>query len=473
MGPIDYSSQLNAVPSPADSFLQGFQGFNAVRQANFQQQQQQLQLAQQQQLQQDLAGISQNPTPDAIAKLSVKYPQLSEQFKRSYDMLNQQQQEAKLNSAVPVYAALQSGRPDLAAQKLRDTAAAMQNSGQADDAKRTLAWADLIENHPEQAKLSSGLLLSSVMGPDKFASTFASLGQEGRAQDKAPADLRTANAEATIKEAAAAVAPQTEAQKLQTGALNNANTLSQINERAARLGLDKDKLTTDTQIKLTELNQKFGVLPDDARKLVNDSALTAVSSEQQVQQYQQLAGQIDALGGSWGMGSGAHEWLKRATGNEDAVSALKREYTRMASQGVIKLLPPGPASDKDIANAKEGIPNANASPEVMASYLRGIAKLSAYDAVLNNAKAEWAGAVQHLGRAKTDITIDGTKVPAGTTFNEFARTYLATKADALNSAAQVSNRGYMRYASPAGQPGAPAAPPIPPGQLGSGTYGMP
>lgn len=458
MDPINYSID---VQTPFQAALAGYQGGAAIRNDQLQQQQQQLALQQQQVQQQTLQRLMANPNPTAkdYSDATLLIPGMKDQFKQAWDMRNTDQQQNDLSHVAQVYAALKSSQPDVAAQLLRDRAAAMLNSGRPDEARNAQTMASVAEESPELVKSIIGMKLASIPGGDKVITGASGLGAEQRASDKAPADVRTANAEASIKEATAAVAPQSEAQKLQTSVWNNANTKSQIEERAARLGLDKDRLTSETQLKLMELQQKFGQLPDDARKLVNDSALTAVSSEQQVQQYQQLAGQIDALGGSWGAGSGAHEWLKRTTGNEDAVSALKREYTRIAAQGVMKLLPPGPASDKDIANAKEGIPNANASPEVMASYLRGMAKLSAYDAVLNNAKAEWVGAVQHLGRAPKDIEIDGTKVPAGSTFNDFARTYLATKADALNAAATVGGRGYMRFAlPPSAAPAAPAAP---------------
>jgi hypothetical protein len=239
--------------------------------------------------------------------------------------------------------------------------------------------------------------------------------------------------------------------------LENKELISKAADRYARLGLDIDTFTTGTKIKIAELRQKFGELPDDARKLVNEGAVTAAGAEQAVAQYADLAQKIDGLGGSWGAGSTAHEFLKRATGSEDAISGLKREYTRMASTGVLKLLPPGPASDKDVALAREGIPNANSSPEVMASYLRGMAKLSSYDAAFNNAKSEWVGAVKHLGTAKTDIEIDGVKVPAGTTFNAFARQFIEKKADQSYNAAITQRRSYMRFAKPTAD--APSAQP--------------
>lgn len=461
-GPYDYS--LGNIPDPSQSFLQGLQTGNGIQQLQVQQQQQQAAIAQQQQQAKVINSLisKPNPTADDYARATLVVPGLREHFKQSWDMHNTEQQQSSLAEIGQVHAALTAGQPQYAVDLLRNRATALKNSGgPPEQIQAAENMASVIEQNPAFARSITGMKLASIPGGDKVLTNLGTLGQEDRAAAKAPADLRTANAGATVKEAEASVALPAAQEDLRTKIWGNANTKSQIEDRAARLGLDKDKLTTETQLKLTELNQKLGQLPDDARKLVNESAVTAVASEQAVTQYQDLAGRLDALGGSWGSGAGssAGEWLARATGNEDAVSAMKREYTRMASQGVIKLLPPGPASDKDIAIAKEGIPNANASPTVVASYLRGMAKLSAYDAVLNNAKAEWGGAVQHLGKTKTDIEIDGVKVPAGATFSDFARQYLAKKADALNAAATIPTRGYMKYAAPA----APAAPVTPPG----------
>ena len=457
MDPINYSVD---VATPFQSMMAGYQGGAAIRNDQLQQQQQAQAIAQQQQQRATLQALMSNPNPTAkdFSNATMLIPGMKDQFKQAWDMRNTDQQQNDLSHTSQVYAALQGGQPDIAAKILTDRAAALKASGNAEDAQHAETMAGVIQAHPELAKTMVGMQLASIPGGDKVINGASGLGGEDRAQNEEPAKQAALDAEARIKGAAAATAPQTEAQKLQASIWGNANLKSQIQERAARLGLDQDRLTSETQAKILELNQKFGQLPDDARTLVNSSSLAATSSEQQVQQYQSLASKIDALGGSWGAGSSAKEFFKRATGNEDGISALKREYTRMASQGVIKLLPPGPASDKDIENAKAGIPDANASPDVMSSYLRGMSKLSAYDAVLNNAKAEWVGQVQHLGRAKTDIVVDGTQVPAGTTFNDFARSYLASKADALNAAATVGGRGYMRFAlPPSGANAAPAA----------------
>lgn len=450
MAPIDYRID---VQTPFQAALQGYQAGAGIRDDQFKQQQQQAALAQQQQMQQDIAAVTANPNAGArdYAALTLKYPALKDQFKQAWDMSGKDQQAGKLDLASRAYAALSAGRPDVAEQLMRDRAAAMRNSGAPEqDVKAQEMWADLIKASPEQARHIGGLMLSSVMDPDKFASTFGTLGDQGRSADKAPAEIRAAEAGAAIKEAEASNAPT-------AAALSNADVRSRIADRAGRLALDRDKLTSDVEMELYRLKQKAGELDGDAKKLINESAVQAVGSTQSAQQMLDLADRVDqtARAGNWGAGMKFREYAKQQLGTEDYVSQLKREYTRIATSGVLRLLPPGPASDKDIQLAREGVPDSSSDPALITSYLRGLAKLQQYDAAASSAKAEWVNAVGHLGKPKTDIEVDGIKVPAGSTYVDFSRQFLQRRADemaARQATQQLQSRGYMRFAQP--QPGA-------------------
>lgn len=197
MNPIDYSSAFGDSQGPLQAFNQALAGGLGIRQNVMQQEQKQLAFDRQKQFQTDVAQLGANPTPQGIARLSVIYPEHAEQFKKSFDMLAPEQQKAKISAVIPVYAAIQSGRPDVAVAKLRETADAMDGSGQKDEAARTRAMAELIEQHPETGSTTTGLLLASAMGPDKFAETFGKLGSESRAIAEAPADLAQKKALAT------------------------------------------------------------------------------------------------------------------------------------------------------------------------------------------------------------------------------------------------------------------------------------
>jgi hypothetical protein len=174
--PYDYTSQFGGNQSPAASFLGGLEAGTKVAGLQQQQQARDLALQRQQQMQSELATLSRNPSPQAIAAMSVKYPELSEQFKRSYDMMAPEAQRNDLSHMAQVYSAVQTGRSDLAVQMLANRAQALENSGAPAaqiQAARTMAqW---VQQHPESFRASSGLMLASALGPEKFASTFETL----------------------------------------------------------------------------------------------------------------------------------------------------------------------------------------------------------------------------------------------------------------------------------------------------------
>jgi hypothetical protein len=199
--PFNYS--LN-VPDPTQSVMAGVQNAVGMSQAMAQRDaltaqtaEKQAALEAQKAMQADLAQISQNPTPAAIASAMVKYPQLSEGFKRTYDVLNTEQQGARVNQASQVYAAMQAGKPDIAKTLLSEQAAAARNSGNEKDAKAAETLAQLIDLHPETATTSTGLFLSAAMGPEKFTENFSKLEGERRTAALAPSTLTEAQAKAS------------------------------------------------------------------------------------------------------------------------------------------------------------------------------------------------------------------------------------------------------------------------------------
>lgn len=204
MGPIDYTTQ---VQSPFQAALQGFQAGAGIKDVLDQRalaEQQRLQQEQARlQMQQDLAKLTSNPNVSAsdYAAMVLRYPQLKDQFKQSWEALNESQRQNKLDQGTRAYAAIQSGRPEIAEQLFRDRAAAARNSGAEEDAKQAETMAELIKVSPGTALTTVGLNIASYLGPDKFAETFGKLGAEQRAAEQAPGALRKVNADATKAEA--------------------------------------------------------------------------------------------------------------------------------------------------------------------------------------------------------------------------------------------------------------------------------
>jgi hypothetical protein len=126
----------------------------------------------------------------------VKYPSMSEQFKRTYDVLSAEQQKSRVDQASQVYAALESGQPDMAQRILKEQAVAYRNSGMEKEAKTLDDLAEMARLSPETARTSTGLFLASAMGPEKFIETFTKLQSERREADLAPEQLTEAQAKA-------------------------------------------------------------------------------------------------------------------------------------------------------------------------------------------------------------------------------------------------------------------------------------
>jgi len=457
VAPIDYSLD---VKSPFETSLAGFQVGAAMREHQVQLQQREAAQQQQIQMQKDIGDLVSNPQSGAkdYAGMMLKYPQMGESFKKSWDVLGADQQKAKLEDGTQVHAALLSGRNDIASQILQGQVDAYRTSGNEKEAKAAEVFKKMIEASPESAKAVSGLMLSQAMGPDKYTASFSQLGGETRAMDVAPS-------EAAVKKAEAAnIATKLQLENT-TSSTNIANIISQIQDRSKRLALDTDKFTSEVQFKLAELNQKNGTIPEFVVKDVNVAVTDSVASAQSAETMISLADRIDKNAEALGGGTTANlgETWKKVFGSQNDLTRIRSEYTRIvtpAAMAAYKKVAAGSTSDRDIETAMAGVPSNTSDPAQMSAFLRGAAKLQVYDSVLNSAKSEWLSSVRSLGKAKTDMVIEGVEVPAGTTFLNFQDQFLKAKVkerEVESKAKVLQNRGYMKYGV-TNTPPAPVAP---------------
>ncbi len=224
-------------------------------------------------MQDDLVRVSTNPNAGAkdYAGLMTRYPQLSEHFKRSWDVLNEDQKKNKLSNFTQVYAALQTGHPEIAQKLLDQQTEAMKNSGNDADAQHTDVMSKLIGINPTAAKTNVGLMLSSITGVDKFAETFGKLGAEQRAGEQAPAELAEKEAKATKAGVDAKYAEQTALLDLEKkgwditnikediGIKKEANRIAAMNAAANREGnaLKREELGLKVQEARNSLDEKI------------------------------------------------------------------------------------------------------------------------------------------------------------------------------------------------------------------------
>lgn len=316
-GPFDYAGTFGGEQSPLQAFTQGLQSGNAMQQIQLAEQQRQLQLQQaqaaqqrQQVMQSMAAQVAQNPTPQAIAQLSIAFPEISEQVKRSYDMLSPEQQQQRLQMGTSVYSAVLAKDNANASEQLRDYATAVDNSGDKQQAAVWRNYAKLIDTHPESANLIFGNALAGIMGPEKFAAAFGAIGKEQREQQLAPVELQLKQAEAAktgaeagIKTAEATGAPEKVAltnqelkEKIETAQAQRRiadldTQIKQANSETERgkLVLERDKLQAEIGQKQQEKLQSA----QDA----SDSATMALDTIKQIKEHPGLGN----YGKSWMM----------------------------------------------------------------------------------------------------------------------------------------------------------------------------
>ena len=431
--PIDYMGMLPQVDL-GQSLLSGIQAGAAIRQVRDQRAEQERAAQMQEQYRVDTDDYFANPSAQKAAALSIKYPGQMKAIKQSWDLQSQGQRDADFGTGMKVYSALNTGRPEIAKQVLVEQITAMKNSGQ--DTSDLESILGSIDTNPQAASAAIGITLSA-MEPEKFGKA-TSFFQETQ---KTPIELRKAGAEAAKAETEAAAAGDLAVLSAQEKAENIRNVRSQIDDRTARLNADRAK------IGVVELDK-------DARKDLNAAVERSITSDNASSQMLDLATRLDKEGGGYGAFSNAGEWIKKATGNQDAMSALRKEYSRFRSQEVIKLLPPGSATERETDIIMAGFPDSSADAKSISDFLRAMSKLSQADAISQNAKSEWINEVGHTGRTKRDIVIDGVNVPAGTTFVEFNKDYTPKKIQQRSTEQnqqQIPNRSYMRHANQGAQ----------------------
>ena len=127
--------------------------------------------------QRDLVSLSQktNLQTEDLARFMIKNPGMSDNFKKTFEVLSSGQQAASMKQLSSVFAALETDNTDVAVQLLEDQKQAALNSGLPDDAKKADSMLKLIAMDPVAAKTQTAVALASILGPDKFNETYKTL----------------------------------------------------------------------------------------------------------------------------------------------------------------------------------------------------------------------------------------------------------------------------------------------------------
>lgn len=416
--PINYSG----IQSPFNLTQQIQSSYAAGAGIRNDQQAQQAQLQKQEAIKErnsELSALSANEhaTAKDYATIMTKYPQLADNMKKSYDLMDKDTQSNNMKFGTEVYAALHTGNTDLAKSMLESRRDASKNSGDDKEFATTSAYLKILEASPAAAKTTFGLALSGVAGNEKFGEIISKLGSHNRAEelqqgkiDQQGADLGKTIADTAKVEAdtVASVDSNNRAEGLQEGKIK-------------QQGADLEK--TYAQTLGTNANTKK-TLGDDRRA-------------QQLQGYKIK----DILSGIQLKGAQAYKAKKTADAKKE-VSVSNRK--RMALEAGLK---PG---TKDFNKFILKDTSAKTNVNVEKPFSEGQAKLALFSSMSDSVKPVINRLEDQLSSGDIATNLAGD--------NAFTNTFLRSEEyQQYKSAANQWGEGYIRITTGAAAPDAEVA----------------
>jgi hypothetical protein len=460
--PVNYGIDVGAV-NPAQSLMQGLQvgqGLGdalivepAVAQA--QAQKARLDMAQQQAMSADLASAK---TPQAVALLAVKYPQLADKLKVGLEGLSEQEKTARIGQAQPAYAAVLQGNTKAAADMLRRDAAAYRNSGQEREAKALEDNAALIESNPEAAKTTLGLFLASTMGPQEFEKTYGTLSMQPAKTREAEAQADVRTSEAAIKAEEAKIAAQKLAADLRLTEAQAKRLGDQSALEARRLGLEERELQERVAARLEAARRADVELSEKQQILMTDAALAAEVKGAEAAKAGEVASAFRAaerdtvsrLTNEGAIGTG-REMLSRGFGNEGPMTQARLKYMQLVDEDIQRRAKESgnKLTDEDYRQQRKLYPDPEGNFGLVAKWAEDFEQKTRRAASIDDAKAQWIAQNSGLGPAKAPMTIGGAVVGTGETLQDVMKKISQTKPTASRRSASGQRPGFAtKYEAP-------------------------
>lgn len=158
-------------------------------------------------------------------------------------------------------------------------------------------------------------------------------------------------------------------------------------------GKAEDRALRERELALKEAagvraTQKLSAGLEKALLTAQDNVVTA---QQNANEFTVLAGDFERAASAQPAGTQLKftETLKGILGTQDDVTEFRRRFNKVRLSEGLKSLPPGPATDRDVQEAFKGVPREDASPDQVASFLRGAARLARFDAGFNQFKSDF------------------------------------------------------------------------------------
>lgn len=205
------------------------------------------------------------------------------------------------------------------------------------------------------------------------------------------------------------------------------------NIAAQRLALDQQEF----EFKMQQAQEKAQQLISEAPKLsvnmekgIETAVNNATASSNSANSMSALAQQFRAEKPTTGLFGNAQNMFAKLTGSDTTLRDLRIRQNALVNSQVLKFLPPGPATDKDVEIVRQGAPTDMDNPETVARWLDAMANLERRNAQFNEFKAEWMSANGNPGQSRNGGQILGLDVKKGESLGSAVKRYMSMNTDA-------------------------------------------
>ncbi|WP_334285898.1 phage DNA ejection protein [Escherichia coli] len=205
------------------------------------------------------------------------------------------------------------------------------------------------------------------------------------------------------------------------------------NIAAQRLALDQQEFgfkMQQAQEKAQQLISEAPKLSVNMEKGIETAVNNATASSNSANSMSALAQQFRAEKPTTGLFGNAQNMFAKLTGSDTTLRDLRIRQNALVNSQVLKFLPPGPATDRDVEIVRQGAPTDMDNPETVARWLDAMANLERRNAQFNEFKAEWMSANGNPGQSRNGGQILGLDVKKGESLGSAVKRYMSMNTDA-------------------------------------------
>ena len=200
------------------------------------------------------------------------------------------------------------------------------------------------------------------------------------------------------------------------------------NIAAQRLALDQQEFgfkMQQAQEKAQQLISEAPKLSVNMEKGIETAVNNATASSNSANSMSALAQQFRAEKPTTGLFGNAQNMFAKLTGSDTTLRDLRIRQNALVNSQVLKFLPPGPATDKDVEIVRQGAPTDMDNPETVARWLDAMSNLERRSAQFNDFKAEWMSANGNPGQSRNGGQILGMDIQKGESLGSAVKRYMA------------------------------------------------